>query len=229
MLSPTPRVSISPSFEPVAQSTGNTMHKVNRILFFVAAMALQPATALAGDFSRPGWYAGLNYAQGFNFITEAIDTKTGGKLNTSNTGGFTARGGYRLFSWFAIEGNYEFMAGFKTDGLLGTTDIRTNSIMVSPKFLLPLWRAQPYLLLGFGAQHSTLDFTSDLRFVDNSKSNSWKAAFRPALGIDIYITAKLLANLELAGVFVPGKFENQDITLNDPIYLSLGAGLQYRF
>jgi hypothetical protein len=205
------------------------MYNKFRILLFLAILALQPGTALAGEFSRQGWYAGLNYAHGFNFITEAIDAKTGGKLNTSNTGGFTARGGYRLFSWFAIEGEYEFMSGFKTDGALGSTDIRTNSIMVSPKFLLPFWRVQPYLLVGFGAQHSNLDFTSDTRLVDDSSVSSWKAALRPALGIDFYITPKLLANLELAGVFVPGKFENQDITLNDPIYLSLGAGLQYRF
>lgn len=200
------------------------------IFLFLAMLALQPGAALAGDFSRPGWYAGLNYAQGFNFITEAVDTRIGGKLNTSNTWGLTARGGYRLFSWFAIEGEYEYMNGFKTDGSLGSTDIRTNSIMVSPKFLLPFWRVQPYILVGFGAQHSTLDFSSDVpRLADDSNASSWKAAVRPALGIDFYITPKLLANLELAGVFVPGKFENQDITLNDPIYLSLGAGLQYRF
>jgi hypothetical protein len=122
------------------------------------------------------------------------------------------------------------MNGFKTNSLLASTEIRTSSIMVAPKFLLPFWRAQPYLLVGFGAQHSNLDFTSDRSrlFNDGSVSN-WNAAIRPALGIDIYITPKLLANMELAGVFVPGKFENQDISISDPIYLSLGAGLQYRF
>ncbi len=206
------------------------MYKANKNLFFLAVMALQPATALAGEFSRQGWYAGLNYAHGFNFITEAIDVKTGGKLNTDDTWGFTARGGYRLFSWFAIEGEYEYMNAFKTDGLLGSTDIRTSSIMVAPKFLLPFWRVQPYLAVGFGAQFSNLDFTSDRpRLFDDGSVSNWNAAIRPALGIDIYITPKLLANLELAGVFVPGKFENQDISISDPIYLSLGAGLQYRF
>jgi hypothetical protein len=55
--------------------------------------------------------------------------------------------GYRLFSWFAIEADYEYMNGFKTNSLLASTEIRTSSIMVAPKFLLPFWRAQPYLLV----------------------------------------------------------------------------------
>lgn len=206
------------------------MQKVHRLFIFMALIGFLSAPARAGDFSRDGWYAGLNYAQGFNFITEAIDTRTGGKLDTKGTWGFDMRGGYRFFSWFALEANYEYMNAFKTDGFLGSTDIRSSTITVGPKFLLPFWRVQPYFLLGFGAQHANLDFNSDRPLlIDDGSGGGWNGAIRPALGLDIYATPHLVVNVELASVLVAGKFENKEMSFSDPIYLSIGGGLQYRF
>ena len=206
------------------------MAKFKSLLIQLLAVALLCSTAQAGDFSRKGWYAGLNITKGFNFITEALDAKSNGKLNTGNTWGFNMHGGYRFLSWLSLEANYEFMDAFSTDGTLGNTDIRTNTVTIGPKFLLPFWRVQPYFLIGIGAQHSRLAFTSDFPVLFESNSgSSWSTAWRPALGIDGYITEKLLANIELGGVFIAGKFENESMSMNDPIYLSIGAGLQYRF
>ncbi len=206
------------------------MRRAHKVLIVFAVLAILPSTARSDDFDRHGWYLGLNYAHGFNFIQEAVDTVSGGKLDSNDTWGLTVRGGYRLFSWLAIEANYEFMDNFTTNSVLGSTDIQANTITVGPKFLIPTWRIQPYLLLGFGTQGATLDFTSGFpRLFDDRSTSDWNAAARPALGIDFYITKHVVANLEVAGVLVAGKFENQSMSLSDPIYLSIGGGLQYRF
>lgn len=206
------------------------MQQTARFYVFFVVVSLCSTITHANDFSRQGWFAGLNLSKGFNFITEAIDAGSGGKLNTQNTWGFDARGGYRFTSWFALEGNVEYMSGFKTDGTLGSSEIRTNTVTVAPKFILPFWRVQPYALIGIGAQHSHLDFSSDRPLLlDDENTSGWNAAMRPALGMDFYITEKFVANLELAAVLVAGKFEDTGMSISDPIYLSVGGGFQYRF
>ncbi|MEH6452320.1 MAG: porin family protein [Psychromonas sp.] len=200
----------------------------NVVLLALSAIAL-PSAAQADDYSRAGWYAGGNFAQGFNFITEAIDVKTGSKIDTEDTWGLNIRGGYRFNSWLAVEGVYEFMEGFETESLVGSTKTRTNSLMIGPKFVMPFWRTQPYLGIGLGTQYGNLDYKSSILRERSGNKTDWSLAIRPALGLDFYITEQFVANLELAGVFVSGKFENFGMSVSDPIYLSLGAGLQYRF
>lgn len=184
-------------------------HKSTKSLFFVTLAAMSLSTAAqADDYSRAGWYAGGNFAQGFNFITEVIDTKTGSKIDTEDTWGLNLRGGYRFNSWLAVEGIYEFMEGFETQSLLGSTTTRTSTFMIGPKFVLPFWRTQPYLGIGLGTQHGEFKYqVNSIRDIDRNGSKSdWSLAMRPALGLDFYITEQIVANLELAGVFVSGKY-----------------------
>ncbi len=206
------------------------MRRARYVFVLLASLALLPTSAGADDFDRDGWYLGLNYAQGFNFVQEAVDAISGGDLDSGDTWGLNVRGGYRFFSWLALEVNYEFMDNFTTNGSFGSTDIQSNTITVGPKFLIPTWRIQPYLLLGFGTQGATLDFTRAFpRLYGDGRTTDWNPAARPGLAIACYITQNVVANLEVAGVLVAGKFENQSMSLSDPIYLSIGGGLQYRF
>jgi len=199
-------------------------------LVLLAALALLASPAQADEFDRDGRYLGLNYAHGFNFIQEAIDRISGDKIDSDDTSGLNVRGGYRFLSWLSLETTYEFMGDFRTQSALGSTTIESHTLMLGPKFLIPTWRIQPYLLLGFGGQVAELDFTGKLGLLgERETSSEWNLAARPALGIDFYITKHVVANLELAGVLVAGKFENIGTSFSDPIYLSVGGGLQYRF
>jgi hypothetical protein len=59
------------------------------------------------DFTRPGAFAGLGFkwqVQGFQ--DEFRD------LDYGNSWGFDARGGYRFFDWFAVEGIFEYADDF---------------------------------------------------------------------------------------------------------------------
>ena len=220
------------------------------LLMALACTALLSASALADDdgdddgFARPGWYLGIGGAAGVNFFEDEIEDaaeKVGVNVDVKDTGGINARGGYRVNSWFAVEGMYEWMDNFEVEVKsidtggeplpVGTTlfDYTTHTITANLKFVVPTWRFQPYLLLGVGAQHFDLDApaTVEASALDLSDSG-WGFAGRPGLGLDIYITRNLLLNAEVAGVLATGNFSTIP-SIGDFFYLSAGGGLQWRF
>lgn len=179
----------------------------------------------APDYSRPGFYVGINGIYALNFFDDAR-----GLIDYKDTWGLTARAGYRFRPWFAGEFLYEWANEFDaTFGLpLGTSgDLTTHTITANAKFLWPSWRAQPYLLVGLGTQ----GVETKLRFLGVSASDSlWGFALRPAVGVDFYITKNLVLNAEIGPVVnllnsqepFPGGTEAE-------FYMSFGGGLQYRF
>jgi len=195
-------------------------------------------------FDRPGVYVGIGGAWGKSF-TEKFATLTGTPefddlVDIESTGGLNARVGYRFYSWVAVEGMYEWMADFNTVSRVnqpalqlmdGQTvwDLTTHTLTANLKLLVPFWRLQPYVLLGIGAQYRKLD--AKVFFVDGD--SGWAFAGRPGIGIDWYITENLVMNLEASGVLAPKEVKikvNQiEGVITDNVYMSLGAGLQYRF
>ena len=162
-----------------------------RAIAMLALVLLLPAAALAGDdensFSRRGFYLGVGGAYGVNFFEDTIEDaaeSAGFKVSVKDTGGVNARVGYRLASWFALEGMYEWMDNFKikVDGLIGAdpdllgakVDYGTHTVTLNAKFLIPIWRLHPYLLLGIGGQYYDLDAAGT--FADTMDSTSARAA-----------------------------------------------------
>jgi len=217
-----------------------------RVIAILALFLLLPAAALAGDddkdFSRPGFYLGVGGAYAFNFFEDMIEDEAedaGFKISVKDTWGVNARVGYRIASWFAVEGMYEWMDNFKIKvdevtfappGLAGgSVDYRTHTVTVNAKFLIPTWRLHPYLLLGIGGQYYDLDASAS--FADNSfdfSESGWAFAGRPGVGLDAYITENFLINVELSGVLATSN-PSTIPDIGDMFYMTLGAGLQYRF
>jgi opacity protein-like surface antigen len=220
---------------------------VLRAIAILALVLLLPAAALAGDddkkFSRRGFYLGVGGAYGVDFFEDTLQDaaeEAGFAVSLSNTGGVNARVGYRLASWVALEGMYEWMDNFQVevDGfsdpdledLLGANvDYTTHTVTLNAKFLLPIWRFHPYLLLGVGGQYYDLDAAG--RFADEGidfSESGWSFAGRPGVGLDAYVTRNILINVEVSGVLATSN-PSTIPDIGDLFYLTVGGGLQYRF
>jgi hypothetical protein len=219
-----------------------------RTLVAIASLLFAfPAVAGSGkdeSFSRPGWYIGPAVAGQFYLLQDDVEKKSAGLLTVSNTVGFNIRGGYRLLSWLALEGIYEYAPGFSLETAqsidLSVIDpslpnvskgtelvgINGNTLTGNVKLLLPIWRVHPYLNLGLGASFINIEDRFDL--VDESRT---ALAGRLAFGGDIYITKNLLVFLEVSSLLTT--FDVSDPTASQNLsllyYLSPQGGLQWRF
>jgi hypothetical protein len=236
------RVTVSGLVRPVARR-GFEMSDL-RAIAILALVLLLPAAALADDdgFGRRGFYLGVGGAYGVNFFDDTIEDaamEAGFLASAEDTGGVNARAGYRLASWFALEGMYEWMDNFKieVDGIIGadpdllgaTVDYRTHTVTLNAKFLIPTWRLHPYLLLGIGAQYYDLDAAGVFAdFGLDFSDSGWALAGRPGVGLDAYITKNILLNVEVSGVLATSN-PSTIPDVGDFFYLTAGAGLQYRF
>ena len=205
-------------------------------------------------FDRPGFYAGVSGVYTYNFFDKQIENfledKLGqqGSVDIGNSGGVSARVGYRAASWFAAELQYEWIAPYDVDvsgdlGPGGSTisgrlyDIEGHTVTVNTKWIIPFWRMQPYLLLGAG--YSLYDVgrgplaapieTADVDIqIEGGKQNAF--AGRAGLGLDLYLTDKIVLMTEATAMVTTKNFEtpNQG-AIDDLYYLAFSAGLQYRF
>jgi opacity protein-like surface antigen len=221
---------------------------VLRPIAILALVLLLPAAALAGDddkkFSRSGFYLGVGGSYGVNFFAEELEDEwedEGVHISLKDTWGVNARAGYRFASWFALEGLYEYMHNFETeiDAIdpggpvipIGRTlaDYTTHTVTVNAKFLIPTWRLHPYLYLGLGGQYYDLNAAGFLQGTPFDFSESgWAFAGRPGVGLDAYITKNILINVELSGVLATAN-PSTIPDIGDLFYMTVGAGLQYRF
>jgi opacity protein-like surface antigen len=87
----------------------------------------------------------------------------------------------------------------------------------------------PYLYLGIGGQYYDLDATGEFASVSlDFSEKGWAFAGRPGLGLDAYITENILVNVEVAGVLATSN-PSTIPDIGDMFYMTVGAGLQYRF
>jgi len=219
-----------------------------RLAALAIVLLTAPALAAADDsedgFSRPGWYAGLGVAGQIYFLKDLVEEDSQGLLTVTDTVGLNARAGYRLASWFALEADFEWAPGFELEATqtadLGVIDptlptitegssiltLTGYTLTANAKFLLPIWRFQPYLLLGLGG--SIVDVEGHFGLSDTTRG---AVAGRLAVGGDFYITKNLLAFVEFEALLTT--LDLGDVTSSDSIsllyYISPQAGLQWRF
>lgn len=180
----------------------------------VAGVVLAVATGAAAqsgdpDYARSGPYLGLAGTAGF-------DTFDFGAVDFDPSLGLNARIGYRFLPWLALEGHFEWTAGFQ--GKLGGVKLADPQIItagVNLKVPVLHGRFQPYLLAGWGYIH--VDSDSPLL---GSESG---VAARVGGGLDVFATEHVAVMLE--STYVLPVTSN----VNDFRYVSFGWGLRYRF
>ena len=136
------------------------------------------------------------------------------------------RGGYRAFSWLAIEGMYEGLYDIELR-ILGTTVANTtfHSLVGNVKFIAPIWRTHPYIAIGPGAQSGNVTFRGGLETLN---ADRWDFMLRVGLGLDAYVTEHWLLNFEVApSVRFTDWIEATETT--DNVSLTVSGGIQYRF
>jgi opacity protein-like surface antigen len=197
------------------------------ILSLIAgAAAAEPAQP---EYDRVGWYLGLAgfYAiSDFDLTTSDLDVVPPQPANTDpnfgDSGGVDFRAGYRAFSRWAFEFDYQWQAGYDSkksfiDPLL---EIDTHLLSLNTKLFVLTGRWQPYALLGA----SLLIFNTEI--VDDDFKKPWdiSVGFAPRFGagVDFWIT-------ESWAVMVEGTYIVPVGALDDANMGSVGAGFQYRF
>jgi opacity protein-like surface antigen len=202
-----------------------------RIAVLCTTVALLATTAHAvqpdkPDYGRPGWYAGVGAGAGWDFLEGAISDATRGAVEIGTAGTFNARGGYRVTSWFAIEGMYEGVYDLTgtLDGQLDFAKSSNHSFLANFKLIAPIWRMHPYLAIGPGAQYGQFD--DILGALDRDR---WDFVLRLGLGLDAYVTENWLVNLEIAPSIRFTDYNNIPSQSTDNVSLTFSGGVQYRF
>ncbi|MDX1385862.1 MAG: outer membrane beta-barrel protein, partial [Thermoanaerobaculia bacterium] len=205
------------------------------------ALLLLPSAAFAQtgapDYGRRGFYVGVNGIGSVEFFGSQIEDLVqqafpGSTVNVGDAAGLNARVGYRIFSWLAAEGMYEWVQDFETFVSVpgsgsGTTSSVFHNLYFNLKLLLPVWRLHPYLVGGVGAQYG--DVQGTIPVLGPVSETRWDFAGRPGAGVDFYLTENLVLNAEVAGVLSVADFDAAGTTLTDIFYLTVGGGFQWRF
>jgi opacity protein-like surface antigen len=202
-------------------------------LLLLAALALFAGAAAAEppppEYDRAGWYLGLAgfYAiSDYDLTTSDLDVVPPQPPNTNpkfgDSGGIDFRAGYRAFSRWAFEFDYQWQAGFDStnSSLDPLLEIDTHLLGLNTKFFLLTGRWQPYVLLGA----SLLIFNSEI--VDDDFKKPWDVSvgFAPRFGggVDFWIREHWALTLEGTYIVPVGVLDGANMG-------SVGAGFQYRF
>lgn len=205
-------------------------------------------------FDRRGPYVTIGGSYAYNFydsqIEDFLEDELGeqGSVDVDDSSGIHARVGYRAASWFAAEIEYEWIDRYDVSvgGELGPGgsalsgklyDIEGQTLTLNTRWILPFWRIQPYLLIGAGYSFfdvnrgpiaPALEAQDDDIHIDGGSRGAF--AGRAGLGIDLHLTEHVVLQTEGTALITTENFETPDEgAIDDLYYLSLSAGLQYRF
>ncbi len=222
-------------------------------LLFVAPEIAEASGASDQDpFDRPGFYMGGGGTYQYNVFNSRIEDVVQDEVDAALPGanasfdlddsaGINALLGYRIWSWFAIELQYEWVDEYDIKGSTDTPvpasgnlySIEGHTLTANTKWIIPFWRVQPYFLLGGGVAISKVsngnlaDALNALGGNINDGKHA-KPAARAGLGLDLYITKHIVVNVQ--GSAVVTTLKEPDIgDVDDLNYMSFAAGLQYRF
>ena len=201
-------------------------------LLLAVVFAASSARADGEDegFARSGPYIGVGASRSLNLVERYLDGEPFLEdLEISDEWGVNARAGYRVFSWFAVEAEYEWVDDLDID-LFGANigSLGVQSATANLRFIVPTWRFQPYLLLGGGVLWLDLDNRFGLLDVDDSAF-----AGKVGVGIDVYLTRNIVLNAGAEALLT-----NAEVSLATPFGTAsqrgLGAvtfqfGVAYRF
>ena len=202
--------------------------------FALLSLALAPAPRAADDFARPGPYLAVAATYGFNLVESAFDDVLDDALgdediDVDDTWGAHGKLGYRALSWLALEAEYEYLDNFEVSiGDVRAADLQAQTLSGNVRFIVPIRRFQPYLVLGAGVTWFDLD---DNRVpgleVDHSSFSG-----RIGIGFDVYVTRNLVLDVGADAVISAAEVEDElvtDDTSGSLSYIAVYAGLTWRF
>lgn len=193
------------------------LHGVAAAAVAIGLVTAWPATTLAehhgSEFARPGAFVGL----GANWQVEGFQ----GPLRSADFGnswGFNARGGYRFFDWFALEGIFEYADDFGSNAPRTDVDLSLITTTANAKFIVPLERFQPYISTGIGLMY----VDSGEGFVQSVEDEDVGFAGRIGGGFDLYLTPHVSLYVDNSWTMATENTENV-------YFYSLGGGARYNF
>ena len=224
----------------------------------VGLLLMLPGFAQAEDesdpdpFDRPGFYIGAGGTYQFNAFSGRIEDVIEDEVEDAVPGatadfdldesaGFNALLGYRAWSWFALELQYEWVDEYDINGSIDLPlaisgklySIEGHTLTANTKWIIPFRRIQPYRLIGGGLAISDVSKggLADAFVVlgaDIDDGTNYEPVGRGGIGVDLYITEHILINAQASAVLTTlGSPDIGDV--DDLNYMSLAAGLQYRF
>jgi hypothetical protein len=225
-------------------------------ILVVGLLLMSPGFALAEDeadpdpFDRPGFYIGAGGTYQFNAFSGRIEDVIEDEVEVSGatadfdldeSAGFNALLGYRVWSWFALELQYEWVDEYDINGSIDLPvaisgklySIEGHTLTANTKWIIPFWRIQPYLLIGGGLAMSDVSKGSLADIIvaggiDIDDGKNYEPVGRGGIGLDLYITEHILINAQASAVLTTlGSPDIGDV--DDLNYMSFAAGLQYRF
>jgi hypothetical protein len=224
----------------------------------VGLLLMLPGFAVAENesdpdpFDRPGLYIGAGGTYQFNAFSDDIEDVIEDEVEDAVPGatadfdldesaGFNALLGYRVWSWFAVELQYEWVDEYDINGSIDLPlaisgklySIEGHTLTANTKWIIPFWRIQPYLLIGGGLAISDVNkggladaFVALGADIDDG--TNYEPVGRGGIGVDLYITEHILINAQASAVLTTlGSPDIGDV--DDLNYMSFAAGLQYRF
>jgi outer membrane protein W len=196
--------------------------------------ASQPeAKPKAKDRGRFGPYLGVNALYAVNLFESGLSDSLGALgngLTVKNSPGLNARLGLRLFSWLALEAQYEWVHAFEVDlpaAAPAGVDITSHTGTLNAKIFIPIAMIHPYLLGGVGYNYYEYTGTGNAAGIADGTQDGF--AGRLGCGVDLYITRSLLVNAEVTALLTTNDLDFNAGSLSGIHYLSVSAGLQYRF
>ena len=110
---------------------------MTRTIIAVLFASLLASPAGADAFDRRGWFVGVGGGVGVDFLSDFVEAETMGLVDIKSAGSFNARGGYRLFSWLALEAMYEGVYGLKTEVVgVEVSTLDTHSFLANAKLIV---------------------------------------------------------------------------------------------
>jgi opacity protein-like surface antigen len=172
------------------------------------AFPLQDDSAQEEDisFSRSGGYVGV----GGTFALQNFSVPG----DQDDSGSILFRAGYRGLPYVAVEFLGEVLPKFEGSDSLDN-DVSGFAVTINAKLLVPLGRAEPYLMAGIGL----LDIDEDRDRRHNRRDDF---AFRSAAGFDFYLTPRWVLYAEAAYMLPTGEVKRFD-------YATFGGGILFRF
>ena len=207
----------------------------------------------AESYDRAGWYVGLGAGWATdlfeNEVEKFVEDVAGqpASIDIAQSWSINAVGGYRLFSFLALELEYEYVNDFEIEGsieagpvgdLVGTVDLSAHIITANVKAIVPFWRVQPYGLVGLGVATFSADLSSNVEPPQNEVAalqaftDESGFAARLGAGVDVYLTEHWLLTGGVSAILTADKISSNIVPSEDlsPLHLLTFSGqIQYRF
>lgn len=162
----------------------------------VAAAGTARADEEAKPFGGQAPYASFGGVFGIENNSSSLGSGVSDYGGLSDSGGYDIRVGYNLRDWVAIEGEWQSLLSFSTDGvdpftLNNLPAVEARMLSFNGRFMPLSGRVQPYGLLGMGWYNVQAD-----RVANNLHESAF--AMRFAVGVLAYITERTGVAIEAA-------------------------------